>query len=392
MSDDPTKQPATRVIHAAEGNWPGAMPLTAPIYQTSTFLFPTAEDLRQYQAGERDLFIYSRYGNPTVMAAEQKLAVLHRAEAALLFGSGMAAVSTTILGLASAGDEVLCSGAIYGNTMGFLAQVASRLGITVRYLSLEETRDPSAAIAPRTRLLWFESPVNPTLRCVDIAAVARACRARGVLSIIDSTFASPVNQRPLEFGVDLVMESATKYLGGHSDVTAGMLAGPRALLDPLRTVRRLMGTVMEAEPAWLLARSLKSVDVRVKRHNENALAVAEWLAAEPRVSEVLYPGLASHPDHAIARAQMRGFGGMVTFDLGGSYERAARFFDRLQVFKRAASLGGVESLCSLPVLTSQYGWSDEQLARAGVTRGMARLSVGLEDAADLIADLDQALG
>ncbi len=390
MSDE-TAKPTTRVIHTGEGNWPGALPLTAPIYQTSTFLFPTAEDLRQFQAGESDLFIYSRYGNPTVMAAEQKLAVLHGAEAALLFGSGMAAVSTTILGVASAGDEVLCSGAIYGNTMGFLTQVAARLGIAVRFLSLEETRDPSAAIGPRTRLLWFESPVNPTLRCVDIAAVARACRARGVLSIIDSTFASPVNQRPLEFGVDLVMESATKYLGGHSDVTAGMLAGPRTLLDPLRTTRRLLGTVIEAEPAWLLARSVKSVEVRVARHNANAQAVAEWLAADPRVTQVLYPGLASHPDHAIARAQMRGFGGMVTFDLGGSYERAARLFDRLRVFKRAASLGGVESLCSLPVLTSQYGWDDEQLARAGVTRGMVRLSVGLEDAADLIADLDQAL-
>ncbi len=390
MSTDSAK-PTTRVIHAAEGNWPGALPLTAPIYQTSTFVFPSAEALRQYQAGTSELFIYSRYGNPTVMAAEQKLAVLHGAEAALLFGSGMAAVSTTFLGLASAGDEVLCSGAIYGNTMGFLTQVASRLGLTVRFLSLEETRDPSAVIGPRTTLLWFESPINPTLRCIDIGAVAGACRARGILSIIDSTFASPVNQRPLEFGVDLVMESATKYLGGHSDVTAGMVAGRREVLDRLRTTRRLLGTVIEAEPAWLLARSVKSVDVRVRRHNENATAVAEWLSADPRVTRVLYPGLASHPDHAIARAQMRGFGGMVTFDLGGRYERAARFFDRLQVFKRAASLGGVESLCSLPVLTSQYGWDDDQLARAGVTRGMVRLSVGLEDVSDLIADLDQAL-
>lgn len=391
MASDTTK-PATRVIHTAEGNWPGAQPLTAPIYQTSTFLFPTAEDLQKFQAGENDLFIYSRYGNPTVMAAEQKLAVLHRAEAALLFGAGMAAVSTTILALASAGDEVLCSGAIYGNTMGFLTQVAARLGVSVRYLSLEETRDPSAAIGPRTRLLWFESPINPTLRCVEIATVARVCRAHGVLSVIDSTFASPVNQRPLELGVDLVMESATKYLGGHSDVTAGTIAGGRAIVDRVRPVRRLLGTVIEAGPAWQLARSLKSVDVRVKRHNENAMAVAQWLSADERVSRVLYPGLPSHPDHEIARAQMHGFGGMVTFDLDGRYDRAARFFDRLQVFKRAASLGGVESLCSLPILTSQYGWDDEQLARAEVTRGMVRLSVGLEDPVDLIADLDQALG
>lgn len=391
MSTD-TLKPTTRVIHTGEGNWPDAMPLTAPVYQTSTYLFPTAEDLRVYQAGGNDLFIYSRYGNPTVMAVEQKLAVLHGAETALLFGAGMAAVSTTILALASAGDEVLCSGAIYGNTMGFLSQVAARLGIAVRFLSLDEVRDPSAAIGEKTRLLWFESPINPTLRCVDVAAVARACRARGVISVLDSTFASPVNQQPLALGVDLVMESATKYLGGHSDVTAGMVAGPKALLDRLRTTRRLLGTVMEAEPAWLLGRSLKSLDVRVRQHNANAQAVAEWLARDPRVTEVLYPGLPSHPDHAIARAQMQGFGGMVTFDLGGSYERAARFFDRITVFKRATSLGGVESLVSLPVLTSQYGWDAAQLARAGVTPGMVRLSVGLEDVSDLIADLDQALG
>jgi cystathionine beta-lyase/cystathionine gamma-synthase len=385
------KKPATRVIHAAEGHRPNAMPLTTPVYRTSTFLFPTTEDLRRHQAGESDLFIYSRYGNPTVMAAEEKLAILENAESALIFSSGMAAVSTTILGLVSAGDEVLCSGAIYGNTMGFLTQVAARLGVGVRFLSLDETRHPGAAIGPATRLLWFETPVNPTLRCLDIRAVADACRARGVVSVIDSTFASPANQQPLGLGVDLVMHSATKYLGGHSDVTAGAVAGPASILDRLRPARRLLGTVLEPEPAWLLARSLKTLDVRMLRHNANAQAVAEWLARDSRVSEVLYPGLPSHPDHEIARAQMRGFSGMVTFDLGGDYARAARFFDRIAVFKRAASLGGVESLCSLPVLTSQYGWSDDQMRLAQVTPGMVRLSVGLEDPADLIADLDQAL-
>jgi cystathionine beta-lyase/cystathionine gamma-synthase len=389
MSDPHT--PATRVIHIGEGQDPNATPLTAPIYQTTTFLFPTTEELARWQAGESDLYLYSRYGNPTVIAAEKKLAVLEGADAALLFASGMAAVSTTILGLVSAGDEVVCSGAIYGNTMGFLNQVAARLGIRVRFLSLEETRDPSPAFGPQTRLFWFESPINPTLRCVDVARVADACRQHGVMSVLDSTFASPANQQPLALGVDLVMHSATKYLGGHSDVTAGAVAGPAASIDRLRPVRRLLGTVLEAEPAWLLARSMKTLDVRVARHNANALAVAEWLEKDRRVSRVLYPGLPSHPDHAIAKAQMRGFGGMVTFDLDGDYERAARVFDRIEVFKRATSLGGVESLAGLPVLTSQFGWSDEQMALADVTRGMVRLSIGLEDPADLIADLDQAL-
>jgi cystathionine beta-lyase/cystathionine gamma-synthase len=246
-------------------------------------------------------------------------------------------------------------------------------------------------ISDRTKLVWFESPINPTLRCVDIAGVAGACRARGVLSVIDNTFASPINQQPIAAGVDLVMQSATKYLNGHSDVTAGVLAGPAALIDRVEKVRRLAGTILDPMPAYALGRGLKTLPLRVAQQNASALAVAQFLAADSRVSGVCYPGLESHPDHAIARAQMRGFGGMVTFDLGGSYERAARAFDRLKIVRRAASLGGVESICSLPILTSQYGYDDEQLRAAGITRGMIRLSVGLEDASDLIADLDQAL-
>ena len=387
---DRTQRPDTRVIHEAEGHPAWAHPLTTPIYETTTFLFPDAASLAGFQQSKNDLLIYSRYGNPTIMSVEAKLAVLEGAEAALVFASGMAAVSTTVMALLSAGDEMLCSGAIYGNTMAFLKHL-ERFGVTVRFLTLDETRDPSSAITPKTRLLWFESPVNPTLRCVDIRTVADTCRAHGVLSILDTTFASPINQQPLALGVDVVMHSATKYLNGHSDVTAGAVAGSKALIDRIRPMRRLLGTILDPQPGYVLGRSMKTVDVRVAKHNASAMAVAEWLSRDPRVSQVLYPGLPSHPDHAIAAAQMRGFGGMVTFDLGGSYERAARFFDRLSVIKRAASLGGVESLCSLPVLTSQYGWSDEELARAGVTRGMVRLSIGLEDPADLIADLDQAL-
>jgi cystathionine beta-lyase/cystathionine gamma-synthase len=249
-----------------------------------------------------------------------------------------------------------------------------------------------ALVSEGTRLLWFESPVNPTLRCVDVAAIAAACRARGVVSVFDNTFATPVNQRPLALGVDLVMHSATKYLNGHSDVTAGVLAGPSRLIAPIEKARRLVGGVLDPHAAYALGRGLKTLEVRVQRHNANAMAVAQWLAGDPRVDTVFYPGLESHPDHALARRQMQGFGGMVCLDLGGSYDRATRFFDRLRVFARAASLGGVESLCSLPVLTSQWGHSPEELAGAGVTAGMARLSVGLEDPGDLIADLDQALG
>jgi cystathionine beta-lyase/cystathionine gamma-synthase len=239
--------------------------------------------------------------------------------------------------------------------------------------------------------VWFESPINPTLRCVDVRKVADACRARGVLSILDNTFASPINQQPLALGIDLAMQSVTKYLNGHSDVTGGVVTGTKALLDPIEKTRRLVGTVIDPTPAYALGRGLKTLPLRVARHNATAQAVAEYLARDPRVTQVYYPGLPSHPDHAIAKRQMSGYGGMVCFDLGGDYARAARVYDRLQVVKRAASLGGVESLISMPVLTSQWGHTDAQLRDAGVTKGMLRLSVGLEDAADLIADLDQAL-
>jgi cystathionine beta-lyase/cystathionine gamma-synthase len=241
-------------------------------------------------------------------------------------------------------------------------------------------------------MVWFESPINPTLRCVDVRRVADACRARGVLSVIDNTFACSINQQPLALGVDLSMQSATKYLNGHSDVTGGVVSGSKALVAPIEKTRRLIGTVMDPYPAYALGRGVKTLPLRVERHNATAMTVATFLDADARVSQVYYPGLPSHPDHEIAKKQMSGFGGMICFDLDGCYERAERFYDRLTIVKRAASLGGVESLVSLPVITSQWGHTEQQLKDAGVTKGMVRLSVGLEDAADLIADLDQALG
>lgn len=366
--------------------------LTTPIYETSTFVFESAEAVRAYQEGRSGAFLYSRYENPTVVAVERSLAALEGAERALLFSSGMAATATTLSALLQAGDEVLCSAGVYGGTLHLLQDVLARFGVATRFLGLDELPAADRLAGPASRLLWFESPTNPTLRCVDIRAVAGACRAKGLLSIVDNTFASPINQRPLELGVDLVMQSATKYLNGHSDVTAGVIAGPAALVARVDRTRRLLGTVLDPQPAYALGRGLKTLPLRVARQNATALALAQWLSRDPRVSAVLHPGLPSHPDHATAARQMRGFGGMVTFDLGGSYARAAACFDRLRIVRRAASLGGVESICSLPVLTSQFGWSDDQLRHAGVTPGMIRLSVGLEELADLQADLDQALG
>jgi len=384
--------PATELIHAGEVDRIAAVPLTTPIYETTTFVFDNAQEVVAYNEGRSSKYLYSRYTNPTVVSVEQKLAAIDHAEAALTFSSGMGATATILMAHVKAGDEVLCGAAIYGGTLHLLHDMLANFGVTPRFISLDDLANLERVFSDRTRLVWFESPINPTLRCVDIRRVAEACRSQGVTSVIDNTFASPMNQQPLALGVDLAMQSATKYLNGHSDVTGGVVTGPKALVAPIEKARRLLGTVMDPHPAYALGRGLKTLPLRIEKHNANARAVAECLAGDRRVSQVYYPGLSSHPDHAIAARQMLGFGGMVCFDLDGRYERAEQVYNRLQIVKRAASLGGIESLVSLPVLTSQWGHSDEQLRAAGVTKGMLRLSVGLEDVADLIADLDQALG
>lgn len=390
MSSSDNHGPATRLVHVGERP-PAAASLTVPIYETSTFVFDSAADVEGYANGTKPGYLYTRYDNPTVVAVETKIAEIDGAEAAIVFSSGMAAISTAIFGLLEAGDEVVCCAAIYGGTFHVLTSLASRFGVTTRFAPLEEFRTPEALIGPKTKMVWFESPINPTLRVIDVRAVASACRAAGVLSVIDNTFASAINQPVLAMGVDLSVQSVTKYLNGHSDVTGGVLSGRAGLIGRLAKTRRLLGGILDPQPAYALGRGMKTLTLRVARHNETALAIAQALEGHPALAAVHYPGLPSHPDHAIARAQMLGFGGMVCIDLTGGQAAAFRAFDRLTIFQRATSLGGVESLCSLPILTSQFGLSDEALARAGVTRGMMRLSVGLEDAADLIADLTQAL-
>jgi len=383
---------ATKLIHAGEGVDTGATPsLTTPIYETSTFVFDSVADVIKYQEGKLNGYLYSRYENPTVVAVEQKLAAVDGAEASLLFSSGMAAISTALLTLLKSGDEILCCSAIYGGTFHIIEDLLPKLGITHRFISIEELANVGSVIGPKTKIVWFESPINPTLRCVDVRAVAAACKKAGVLAAIDNTFASAINQPVLSMGIDLSMQSCTKYLNGHSDVTGGALSGSAALMAPIAKMRRLLGGVMDPLPAFALGRGMKTMPLRVAQHNANALAVAQFLEGHQAIQRVYYPGLASHPDHAIAARQMSGFGGVVTIDVKGDRDGAFRVFDKLDVVKRAASLGGVESICSLPILTSQYGLTDDELVKAGVTKGMIRISVGLEDAGDLISDLDQAL-
>jgi methionine-gamma-lyase len=382
----------TELIHRGERPpHGGSHALTTPIYETSTFVFDSARDIERYQDGSLPAYLYSRYENPTIVAAEEKLAAVDGAEAALAFSSGMAATSTALFALLRAGDEIVCASAVYGGTYQLIEELLGRFGVRRRFVSLAELSNPAAIIGPHTKLVWFESPINPTLRCVDVRAVAAACRTAGVLSCLDNTFASSLNQQPIALGVHLSMQSVTKYLNGHSDVTGGVLSGSRALLARIGKTRRMLGGVMDPQPAYALIRSLKTLPLRVARHNANAMAVAVFLESHPAVARVYYPGLPSHPDHAVAARQMSGFGGMVCVDLEGGQPAAYRVFDRLKVIKRAASLGGVESLCSLPILTSQFGLTDAELERAGVTRSMMRLSIGLEDPEDLVEDLKQAL-
>jgi cystathionine beta-lyase/cystathionine gamma-synthase len=383
---------ATKLIHAGEGVDTGATPsLTTPIYETSTFVFSSVADVEKYQEGKLNGYLYSRYENPTVVAVEQKLAAVDGADVSLLFSSGMAAISTALITLLKGGDEVLCCSAIYGGTFHIIEDLLPKLGITRRFIPIEDLSNLAAVIGPKTKLVWFESPINPTLRCIDVRTVAAACKKAGVLSATDNTFASSVNQPVLSMGIDLSMQSCTKYLNGHSDVTGGVLSGSAALMAPIAKMRRLLGGIMDPMPAFALGRGMKTMPLRVAQHNHNALTVAQFLEGHHGIERVYYPGLPSHPDHAIAKGQMSGFGGVVTIDVKGGKAGAYRVFDKLKVVRRAASLGGVESICSLPILTSQYGLTDDELVKAGVSKGMIRISIGLEDAADLIEDLDQAL-
>jgi cystathionine gamma-synthase len=358
---------------------------------SSTFAFDDHAALDAAFADPTRVPVYTRYTNPTLAAAEARLAALENAAAALVFASGMAAISSAILAHAGQGQRVLAQLELYGGTLELLRAIAPRCGIAVDWFGAGDDAAFEAGIARRPSVVYLETPANPLLRCVDIRARSERARAAEAVTIVDSTFATPINQRPLECGADLVVHSATKYLGGHSDLIAGAVAGTRGAMAPLWKMRTLFGGVLAPGAAALLERSMRTLAVRMEAHNRNGLEVARYLERHPRVAAVHYPGLAAHPDHALARRQMSGFSGMVTLDLGGSLDRATRFAESLRLFRLAPSLGGAESLVSLPARTSHRSMAPEQRRQVGITDGTVRLSVGIEDAEDLIRDLEQAL-
>lgn len=382
--------PGTRSVHAGERPDPSTGALTTPVYRTSTFRFGTTDDLVAASKGERPGF-YTRYGHPNFEVVEQKFASLHGAEEAVLFASGLGALAGILQAHLKAGDRVVCLRDVYGGTRALLGQMQAHFGIETTFVAGGDV--PAAERAARgARLLLAESPTNPTLRIVDVAALARAAKAAGATFVFDNTFATPVDQRPLALGADLVWESATKALGGHSDLMGGLVAGRRDLVAPVRVARKWFGAVPDPDAAWLLARGMKTLVARVERQDRTALEVARGLERHPAVARVVHPGLPSHPDHALAKRQMPGgLGSMVTFSCRGGLPAARAVADRVRLVANAPSLGGVESLLSLPVYTSHASFSPEERAAAGIGDDLVRLSVGLEDAADILADLDQAL-
>jgi cystathionine beta-lyase/cystathionine gamma-synthase len=381
----------TLAIHAGEEEPLTVDSVTTPIYQTTTYRFPDAAAAAAYLDAPAGKWLYSRLENPTVAAAEKKVAALEGADVACVFASGMAAISGVLLGLFRAGDALLVADAIYGETWRLCREVLSRFGVEARSVPVGRLAEAVRDAPPNARALLFETPTNPTLRVVDVPAVAAACRARGLVSILDATFATPVNLRPLGHGVDLVVHSATKFLNGHCDHLAGVVAGRRELVAEAAKIRRTLGGNLDPAAAYDLLRGMKTLEVRMLRHNASALALAQALEGHPRVARVLYPFLPSHPDHALATRLLRGGGGVLSLSVKGGYEAVCRVHDALRIVARASSLGGVESLASIPVISSHRSATEAELAAQGIDRGLLRVSVGLEDPEDLLADFRQAL-
>lgn len=381
---------ASLVIHA-DADFALDSAIAPPIHQTSTFRAASAEEFAIMATQPHHNRYYSRYGNPTLERVEKVIAELEGAEAALVTGSGMGAITTTVLALVSAGDHIVAQRNHYMGTTKLLTEILPRFGVTATLVDQTDVGAFAAALTPQTKLIIVESPANPTLQLTDLAAVAELARPRGILTFADNTFASPINQRPLALGIDLVMHAATKYLGGHHDLSAGVVAGSKALIDKIWDAHIVVGAVLGPIDGWLLLRGLRTLPLRVAQHNRTALAVAEFLAAHPAIEAVYYPGLTSHPQHALAQRQMRGYGGVLSFAVKGGYAATQRFIGALKLPTQAVSLGGYESLIVHAAAMWMGTLGETGLEEAGIQPNLVRFSVGLEDERDLIADLRQAL-
>jgi methionine-gamma-lyase len=384
-------RPQTRAIHAGEPPRHGVgAPVTSAIVRSSTFTLASSKELKLWAEGKSKVFMYTRDGNPTLAIAERKIAALEGAEDAVVTSSGMAAISSTLLNFLGQGDEIISTAQVYGGAYRLMRDVFPRFGITVRRVD-SSLKGLESLLSPKTKCLYVETPTNPSLFLVDLRKAAAFARKHHLISIVDNTFATPILQNPIEFGFDIVIHSVTKGLSGHSDLLGGVAAGKAEHIAGVRHMVSRFGGCMDPEVAFLLMRGIKTLGVRLARQCETALRIAKFLEKHPKIERVHYPGLKSHPDHQLAKKQMRGLGSMLAFDMKGGLPAARKFCDRTKLFLLAASLGGVESLVILPIYSSHLNMSKEELQRSGVQPGTVRMSIGLEDPQDLLDDIQHAL-
>jgi methionine-gamma-lyase len=380
----------TRAIHAGKGE-NRTHAVTPPIWQTTTFSADSSEHFAEIATAVRPAEFYTRYGNPTHKEVEATIVALEGGEAALLTSSGMGAIFTALMSALKAGDHVVAQTNHYAGSMTLFEEMPRRFGVEVTLVDQTNREAFAEAVRPNTKVIYAESPTNPLMQITDLRAVAEMARARGITTMVDNTFATPVNQRPLEFGMDVVVHSATKYLGGHSDVTAGCIVSSREFIERAWHFSLLAGSILSPFDGWLLLRGLRTLGLRVERHNANALALARFLEGHPQVARVYYPGLESHPQHELASTQMSGFTGMLSAELSGGYETAERFISRLRLATNAASLGGHETLVVHPAAMWRGYMTAEQLRARGLNDSLVRISVGVEDEQDLVKDFARAL-
>ncbi|MHA1138129.1 MAG: trans-sulfuration enzyme family protein [Candidatus Thorarchaeota archaeon] len=383
------RHPSTLCVQGKHTQTSG--PAVVPIVQTSTFVFENQQQMLDSVQGKSGGHVYTRWSNPTTKNVEEKISALEGTEDTHVLASGMAAISSAVMGVMKSGERILSSDSIYGGTVHLFNKILSPNGIQVDYVDIDELVDRLIDSRDTYKFCFFETPTNPTLKIVDIKKVADAAKATGTISMIDSTFGSPINQKPHRLGIDLVMHSATKYLGGHSDIIAGTISGSNTIMANVRSAAKLLGGTMDPFASFLLDRGIKTLSVRMERHNFNAKYLAEKLEKDSRIRKVHYPGLVSHPHHDVARKQMDGFGGMLSIELESDLAGTSKFVDSLQIFLNAVSLGGVESLASIPALTTHYGIGEKAMREMDISESTVRLSIGIEDPSDLLNDLLSAL-
>ncbi len=382
---------ASRAIHAGEERRKYADSLTTPIIQTSTFTFKDSKDIENFTKKNLNHYEYGRYGNPTVDVAENRLANLENAEECVVFTSGMSAITTTILSLVKSGDHIVITDDSYKKTLEFCRSYLKQFGVECTIVPFGDYELLERSIKKNTRFIFSESPTNPYLNIFDLEKIKKIADKHNVLTLIDSTFSTPLNQRPIEFGMDLVLQSATKYLAGHNDILAGAVLGRSELIENIRNLHKSMGGVVDPHCCYMLLRGLKTFPLRVKKQNQTALNVAEFLEAHPLVKRVYYPFLKSHPHYEVAKAQMQGGGGVVTFDIKGNLQSAKNFLDALKLCYIGPSLGGVETLITHPALVSYYDYTKKERYQLGITDTLFRLAVGIEDTEDITKDLERGL-